>query len=181
MILMGIALSASAGFRIFVPFLVLSIGTLSGHITLSPDFAWIGTWPALICFGVATILEIVAYYVPWLDNLLDTIAVPAAIVAGTVLTAGFITDISPVLRWSLAIVAGGGAAGITQGVTTAVRAMSSGLTAGIANPVVSTVETGTSTVVSVLTVVLPIVGISLAILILLILLTRFIRRRRILT
>ncbi len=178
MALLGVALAAAAGFRLFVPFLVVSIAALSGHLGLSPDFAWIGTWPALIAFIIATVLEIVAYYVPWLDNLLDTITVPAAIVAGTVLTAGFITDMSPVLRWGLAIVAGGGAAGITSLVSSGVRAISSGTTGGMANSVVSTVETGTSTVISTLSVIIPALGIAFALVIVVYLGTRILRRRR---
>src|SRR6516162_6641024 len=96
---LGIGLSAACGFRVFVPLLVMSIANLSGNLTLAHGFEWIGTYPALITFSVATALEIGGYYIPWLDHLLDTIATPAAIVAGTVVTASMVTDLSPFLKW----------------------------------------------------------------------------------
>src|SRR5512140_367408 len=108
----GIGLAAACGFRVFVPPLVLSVAALSGHLHLAPGFQWIGTWPALTAFAVATALEIAGYYIPWVDNLLDTAATPIAIVAGVVMTASCITDVSPFLKWTLAVIAGGGAAGL---------------------------------------------------------------------
>src|SRR2546422_4079009 len=103
-ICLGIGLSAACGFRVFVPLLVMSIAALSGHLTLAHGFEWIGTYSALIAFAVATCLEIGGYYIPWLDNLLDTIASPAAIIAGTLITASLITGVSPFLKWTLAII-----------------------------------------------------------------------------
>lgn len=81
-ICLGIGLSAACGFRVFVPFLIMSISSLTGHLALSPNFQWIGTYPAVVSFAVASLLEITGYYIAWLDNLLDTIATPAAIIAG---------------------------------------------------------------------------------------------------
>src|SRR5437879_3243036 len=107
---LGIGLSAACGFRVFVPLLVMSIASLSGHLPLAHGFEWIGSYPALIAFSVATCVEIFGYYVPWLDHLLDTIASPAAIMAGTLVTASLVTDLGPFWKWSLAIIAGGGAA-----------------------------------------------------------------------
>jgi len=89
-VLMGIGLSASSGFRIFIPFLLISIASLTGYLSLSDSFSWIATYPALITFGVATVLEIAAYYIPWVDNVLDTIASPIAVIAGIILTASVI-------------------------------------------------------------------------------------------
>ena len=109
-VLVGIGLSAACGFRIFVPPLVISIAALSGHLHLASGFEWMGTYPAMTAFGVACALEIAAYYVPWLDHMLDILATPTAVVAGTIVTASLVTDMSPMLRWTLAIIAGGGAA-----------------------------------------------------------------------
>jgi hypothetical protein len=94
-ICLGVGLSAACGFRVFVPLLVMSIASLNGHLTLSPGFEWIGTYPALGAFGAATIFEIAGYYVPWIDNLLDTITTPAALVAGTIVTASVVSELSP--------------------------------------------------------------------------------------
>ena len=163
---MGIGLSAATGFRIFVPFLVASIASLTGYLPLSPSFEWIGTYPALIAFSVATILEIAAYYIPWFDNLLDSIATPAAFIAGAILMFAVLNGLLPLVKWALAIIAGSGAAGIVQTGTTAVRAASTTTTGGIANPVVSTVEAGLSFGLSLLAVFIPVVAASLAMILL---------------
>src|SRR5687768_218879 len=153
---MGIGLAAACGFRIFIPPLVMSIAAVSGNLTLSPGFQWIGTYPALITFGVATALEITAYYVPWLDNLLDSIATPAAVVAGTVVTASMVSGMSPFLQWTLAVIAGGGAAGLVQTATVVTRAASTATTGGIANPLIATGEWVLSLLMSFLTLVVPV-------------------------
>lgn len=160
---LGIGLSAACGFRVFVPMLILSIAANSGHITLASGFDWIGSTPALVTFGVATALEIGAYYVPWLDNLLDSIASPTAVVAGTVVTASVVADVSPLMQWSMALIAGGGAAGAVQATTVLVRGTSTAGTGGLANPLVSTAELGGSVVMSVLSIFLPILAVGLAV------------------
>lgn len=153
---LGIGLSAACGFRIFVPLLAMSFAANAGHINLSDGFDWIATWPAFVCFLTATILEIAAYYIPWLDNALDTIATPAAIVAGTIITAAVITDMSPLLKWSLALIAGGGTAGIIQASTTALRGTSTLATGGLANFAVASGELVASVATTVLSMLLPI-------------------------
>jgi hypothetical protein len=168
-VLLGIGLSAACGFRVFVPLLVMSIASVSGNLTLSHGFEWIGSVPALVAFAVATVLEIAGYYVPWVDHLLDVVATPAAVVAGIVVMASTVTGMSPFLRWSLAIIAGGGIAGTFQAVTSVTRLTSTASTAGLGNPVVSTVEAGGSLGLSVLAVVLPLVAAAIAVLLLVLL------------
>src|SRR5438445_1621214 len=141
-LLIGIGLSAACGFRVFVPLLVVSIASRTGHLHLSHGFEWMGSDAALIAFAAATVLEIAGYYIPWVDNLLDTIASPAAVVAGTLITASLVTDISPFLKWTLAVIAGGGAAGLIQGTTVVARGASSTGTGGLANPLLATAELG---------------------------------------
>ncbi len=157
----GVGLAAACGFRVFVPPLVLSVAALSGQLHLAHGFEWMGTWPALTAFAVATALEIAAYYFPWLDNLLDTAATPIAVVAGIVMAASCISDVSPLLKWTLAIIAGGGAAGIVQLLTVKTRALSSLFTGGLANWVVSTLEAAFSTLLSVLVVLIPLLAFAL--------------------
>ena len=157
-IFLGIGLSAACGFRVFVPLLIMSIAALAGHLHLAQGFAWIGTYAALIVFSVATALEIAGYYIPWFGHFLDTLTTPAAIVAGTITTAAMVTDTSPMLKWTLAIIAGGGAAGIVQGTTVLARGISNAGTAGLATPIVSTVELGASIFTSVLAIVAPILA-----------------------
>jgi hypothetical protein len=173
----GIGLSATCGFRIFVPLLGMSIAHHAGYITLSHGFEWIGSWHATSAFAVAMIVEVIAYYIPWVDNLLDTIATPAAVVAGAITTASMVGDISPLLRWPLAIIAGGGVAGLIQGSSVLVRGTSSATTAGAGNPVVSTGELLASIVGTVVSIVLPIVAIVLVALIMFFVLRRILQRR----
>jgi len=155
-ICLGIGLSAACGFRVFVPLLVMSLASLGGHLTLAPGFQWIGTYPALITFSVATAVEIAGYYLPWVDHTLDTIATPAAIVAGTVITASMVTGMSPILKWTLAIIAGGGAAGLVQGATVVTRAASTATTGGVGNPLVATIELGGAVLTSIAAVLAPV-------------------------
>lgn len=158
-ICIGIGLSAACGFRIFVPPLVMSVASLFGHLTLSPNFAWMGSYPALIAFAVATCIEIVAYYIPWVDNLLDTVATPVAIAAGTVVTASLIPDTDPMLQWSVALIAGGGAAGTIQAFTGIGRLASTLMTGGLGNGLLSTLESGGSIVLSGLAIAVPVVAV----------------------
>ena len=157
-ILMGIGLSAASGFRVFIPFLVLSIASFTGNLTLADSFSWIGTLPAMITFGVATIFEIAGYYIPWVDNILDTITSPMAVVAGAVLMASVVTDISPFVKWTLAIIAGGGVAGTVQAVTGVTRATSTLTTGGLGNPAVSSVESGSSITLSAMSIFIPVIA-----------------------
>ena len=153
----GLGLAAAAGFRVFVPLLVLSVAARAGYLPLSAGFEWIRTTPAVLAFATATVLEVAAYYVPWLDNALDTIAAPTAVVAGVVASASVMTDLPPLVKWSVAIVGGGLAAGVVAGSTSLVRLKSTATTAGLANPVVATTELAGAVVTSLLAIVLPLV------------------------
>ena len=158
-ILIGIGLAASVGFRIFVPLFALSLASFYNVIPLNESWQWVGSSTALIILGIATIVEIFAYFIPWLDNLLDTIAVPLAAVAGTAVMVATVSDLDPTITWALAIIAGGGTATAIKGSTSTTRLASTATTAGIANPVISTVETGTSIVMSVFSIFIPILAI----------------------
>jgi hypothetical protein len=157
----GLGLSAACGFRVFVPLLVMSIAVHSGHLEVASGFDWIGTTPALVTFAIATALEIGAYYVPWLDNFLDTVATPAAIVAGTIVTASMVTDVSPYMRWTLAAIAGGGLAAAVQGTTVVARAISTAATGGLGNPILATAELGGALGASVLVLIVPMVALAI--------------------
>jgi hypothetical protein len=160
-ICLGIGLSAACGFRVFVPLLIVNIAALSGHLTLAHGFEWLGSYPALVAFSVATALEIAGYYIPWVDHLLDTIATPAAVVAGTIVTASLVSDMSPFLRWTLAVIAGGGAAGLVQGTTVGLRATSTATTGGLGNSLFATIELGGAVFTSVAALVAPVVVVLL--------------------
>jgi hypothetical protein len=156
-LLIGIGLSAACGFRVFVPLLGVSIACHGGYLQLSPEFAWLGSTPALMTFAVATVIEVGAYTVPFIDHMMDTLTTPAAVVAGTLLTASLLGDASPLLKWSLAVIAGGGAAGIVQVGTMAVRGGSTLLTAGFGNLIVALLELAGSAIMTLLALMLPVV------------------------
>jgi hypothetical protein len=158
-LLLGIALSAACGFRVFVPFLVVSaIGVLGGW-DLPEGLGWLDTSQALILFAVASAVEIGAYYIPWLDNFLDTVAMPLAAAAGAFATAAVVPpEMSPLLQWTVAVIAGGGSAGIIKGLTSFSRLGSTATTGGIANPILATLELVAAIALAVLAITLPIAG-----------------------
>ena len=161
---LGLALSAACGFRVFVPLLAMSISSRAGLIELGESWVWISETWVLIAFAVATLLEIGAYYIPWLDNLLDSVTTPAAVVAGVIVSAaslGQIEDINPALQWMLAVIGGGGMAGTIQIGSALTRVASTTTTGGAANPVVSTAEAGGAVACSVLAVILPVLAVVL--------------------
>ena len=165
-IFLGIGLAASVGFRVFVPLFALSLASYFNFWELNESWQWIGSLTAVITLGVATLVEISAYYIPYLDNLLDTIAIPLATIAGTAVMVSTVADLSPIITWSLAIIAGGGTAAAIKSSPGATRLASTTTTAGFGNPVVSTVETGTSLVMSIFSIFLPVIAFVLVILIL---------------
>jgi hypothetical protein len=175
--LIGIGLAASCGFRVFVPMFVMSLAVRAGFLQLAEGWSWMGSWPALVAFSVASVAEIVGFYIPWIDHLLDAVAVPAAVIAGTIATAACVADLHPLLKWSAAIIAGGGIAGAIQASTVFVRGASTATTGGLGNWVVSTLELVTSFILSVLAIVVPILTGLLVAAIVFFVVRRFLRRR----
>lgn len=161
---LGIGLSASTGFRVFIPLLVAGLASHVGLLPLGENFSWMGSTPALICFGVAAIVEVLAYYIPFVDNLLDTLATPLSVVAGTLLMTSVFPSDSEWMKWIIGFVVGGGAAATIQSGSVVARLLSSKFTAGAGNPVVSTGEGIAATGFSILSLFIPIlVAILLAI------------------
>ena len=160
-IVLGIALAAATGFRVFLPLLVVGAAAYTGHLTLDNSFAWLGTPSAIIMLSVAALVEILAYYIPVVDNLLDTLAIPAAAVAGTIVSASVMTDVPPMVKWTAAVIAGGGIAGLTHGLTGFVRGHSTVLTGGLGNPVIATAELGGAILMTFLALAAPVVAVAL--------------------
>jgi Domain of unknown function (DUF4126) len=160
-LVLGIALAAATGFRVFLPMLIASGAAYTGHLHLDNGFAWLGTPSALIMLSVAALVEVLAYYIPVVDNMLDVVAAPAAFIAGTVLSAAVMTDMPPMVKWTAAVIAGGGVAGFTRGLTGVIRAHSTVLTGGLGNFVISTAELGGAVLISFLALAAPIAAIAL--------------------
>ena len=157
-LVMGVCLSAACGFRIFVPLLAVGLAVRFMGLHATPALAWTATDLGLVGLSAATLVEILAYYIPWVDNLLDTIHGPLALVAGTLLVGGLLGDMPPALQWGLGVVAGGGAAGAVKTGAATVRAASTATTGGLGNCIVSTVENGCATIGSALAVVAPVIA-----------------------
>lgn len=157
----GIALSAACGFRIFVPPLIMSIAATSGHLSLGPEFQWMGTYSALFAFAVATTVEVAAYFIPWIDNLLDAVSTPVAIAVGTFITGALLPNNDPLLQWTIAAIAGGGSAGIIQTLTGMTRLSSTALTGGFGNGIVSTIEFLGALILSVMAILVPFLAVGL--------------------
>lgn len=157
-ICLGVCLSAACGLRVFLPFLVVSVAAKFGLLELRDGWLWIGSWPALIAFSTATVIEITAYYIPWLDNALDSIATPAAGLAGMLVTVAVMpVDMSPLYSWCVAVIAGGGAALGVQLVTVGTRALSTASTGGAGNHLVSTGEAAGALAISISALFVPVI------------------------
>lgn len=174
----GLGLAACCGFRIFVPMLVAALGTKLGLIGTMPGYEFIGSWSAIIGLSIATAFELGAYYIPWFDNLLDTVAMPVAIVAGTLLSTSFLRVNDEMIRWAMSLMLGGGAAGLIQAGTSLLRLGSAATTGGLANPLVATGENAASLGLSVLTVLLPLFAFALIVCVLIFMVVRLLSRRR---
>lgn len=180
-IFVGLGLAAACGLRVFLPLLVTSVSSHLGVIDLGPEWAWAGSWPAMVALGVAAAFEIGAYWVPWLDHALDVIAGPCAVVAGTLVAASQFGEIEPLVKWASALIAGGGLAATVKAAAMSIRAGSTVTTAGIGNPAVSTVESLLATAASVVAIIAPlIIGAALALVVLVVgvLVLRRVRRSR---
>lgn len=155
---LGVGLAASCGFRVFVPLAVMSLGVKAGLISPAAGWEWLGSWWTIGALGTACAVELVAYYVPWVDNALDSVASPAAVVAGTIAAASQIEGMHPLLTWGTAAIAGGGAAGAVQSATVAVRGASTATTGGFMNWLVATLENAAAFLLALLSVLAPILA-----------------------
>ncbi len=175
----GIGLAAASGFRVFLPLFAVSLASYLGWIPTNDNFQWLSGLPTLIVTGVATLVEILAYYIPVVDNFLDTVTVPLATVAGSVLFASQFIELGTFPQWALAIIAGGGTAATIAAGFAGTRAASTATTAGIGNNVIATTETAGAGLMSVLSIFLPVIAfiIALALLIFVIIFGRKIWRK----
>lgn len=162
-VMLGLGMAAAAGLRVFVPLLLAAIAVRTGHLHPAAGFAWLGSTPALVMFGTAAVIEALAYLVPWLDHLLDTVATPAAVVAGSALVAAVAVDLPPEVRWPLALIAGGGLAGLVQLGTVGARGVSTATTAGFGNPLFALLETGGAVLLAGLALLVPALALVLVV------------------
>ena len=138
---LGLGLAAACGFRVFIPPLMMGVASRFDLYELEGSFTWVGETWAITVFGIATLLEVGGYFIPWIDNLLDTVATPAAIIGGIFVTSASLEgELDPSAQWTLSVIAGGSVSGVIQLGTVATRAISTGTTGGLANPIISLLE-----------------------------------------
>lgn len=154
----GIGLAAASGFRVFLPMFAVSLASYMGWIPMNENFAGLSGLPTLITTGIATVVEVLAYYIPYVDHLLDTLSVPLATVAGSVLFASQFADIGTFPQWALALIAGGGTAAAISSGFAGTRAASTATTGGLGNSVVATTETAGAGIMSFLAIAAPIIA-----------------------
>ncbi|CEG22133.1 hypothetical protein BN1080_01054 [Planococcus massiliensis] len=155
-ICIGLALSATTGFRVFTPLLITGLFVRADWLSLAEGFSWIGSTPALIAFGVATVLEITVNYIPAVGSFMKVLETPLAALAGILLTASFIGDMSPFLEWSIAIIGGGGIATTSHAAVASVKGASETV---LMSPAVAGIEDATATAVPILIFIIPILAI----------------------
>lgn len=172
-IAIGIGLSASCGFRVFIPMLLAGLAAKIGIFPLQEGFQWLAGWPAIIGFGTATVVEVIAYYVPFIDNLLDTLSTPLAILAGTLLLTSVLPIDSDLLKWITGSVIGGGTASVIQGGTVLTRLASSKFTAGTGNFIVASGENAAAFGSSLLALFIPLLVAAVVIVMIVIIITKF--------
>ena len=168
----GLGLGVAAGFRVVVPFWMLSAAAYFGHLPLQGNMQWLGGETALIGLTIALVVELLAYSIPWLDNVVDTVAVPVAAIAGTLLMALATNELDPFAKWSLAIVAGGGTAATVKGLSGFTRLISTATTGGLTNLLVAIAELLGAIALSALALTAPLLAFA-GVLVLFILLLRF--------
>ncbi len=177
-ICLGVGLAACSGFRVFIPLLLSNIAIHFGLVSMAHGFEFMGSWAAFAVLASAATLELAGYYIPFVDNLLDTIAIPASVAAGTLLTTSFVHIDNPILHWGLGLMIGGGTAGFVQTSTSLLRLASTKLSGGVANPVIATVENVVAVGLSLLTFWLPIVAIAIVFLLVVWLVKKLISRNK---
>ena len=159
----GIGLAAATGFRIFMPMFAVSLASYLGWIPVNESFAWLTGLPTLIATGIAMVAEVLAYYIPFVDHLLDTMSVPLATIAGSVMFASQFTDLGTFPQWALALIAGGGTAAAISSGFAGTRAASTATTGGLGNSVVATSETAGAGIMSFLALAAPVIAFVLAV------------------
>ncbi|WP_454059792.1 DUF4126 domain-containing protein [Elizabethkingia ursingii] len=160
----GIGLAAASGFRVFMPLFAVSLASYLGWIPMNESWQWLAGLPTLIATGIAMIVEILAYYIPFIDHLLDTINIPLATIAGTLLFASQFTHLGAFPQWSLALIAGGGTASVISSGFAGLRATSTATTGGTGNFMVASTETFGGSLMSILALAAPIIAFIITIL-----------------
>jgi hypothetical protein len=163
-IAMGLSLAACAGLRAFLPLFVVGVAGKLDLLPLLRSFEWLESWPALTVFGVAMLAELLGDKFPVVDNVLDAMQLFVKPVAGVILMASVLTELTPLQAAVLGLIVGSSAAGAVHVTKAKLRLASTATTAGIGNPFLSLIEDAGALLGSVSALVVPVVMVLLLIL-----------------
>lgn len=155
---MGIGLAACAGIRAWLPLLLAGGLARWGVIELGQSFQFISSDRALILFGVATVIEILGDKIPAVDHALDSVSTVLRPVAGSILAASVLWQVSdPLTALTLGVAVGAPTSLVPHAAKSVLRAASTTLTGGLANPLISVLEDILAFGLFLLTVLVPVV------------------------
>jgi hypothetical protein len=154
---LAFGLAAVAGIRAWLPLLLTGLLARFGLVHVGESFAFVSSTPALVLFGVATVVEIAGDKIPAIDHTLDMAGTFVRPAAGALLAAAAMYQIeSPLYACVLGLVIGAPTALVPHATKAAARAASSTFTAGLANPLLSFAEDGLAIGMFILAIVLPV-------------------------
>jgi len=155
-IALAISLAASAGLRAFLPLLIAGILARLEVLSLGESYTFVGSTPALVCFGIATLLEIAGDKIPAVDHALDVGGTVVRPLAGSLLAASVMWQIDePLWALVLGVIVGAPSALAPHAAKAATRGVSTTLTAGFANPVLSIMEDVSAAAIAILAILVP--------------------------
>lgn len=167
-ILMGFSLAATCGLRAFLPLLIIGIAAKTGYVSLAPGFEWMMSWPAIICFGSATVLEILGDKFPAVDHVLDAAGIVVRPVAGALAASSMIQGMDPLLALVIGIIMGATIAAVVQTIKGGLRIFSTATTGGVANPIISTAEDSATAAAGIMGILIPALAAALILTVLLV-------------
>lgn len=152
-ILLGLALATATGFRIFLPMFLLSFTSHIGWVTLPQKLSWLEGETALFVLGVAMLIELVSYFIPGVDNIMDIIDTPIAVIVGFLVVFSVI-EVNSMMEWILAVVIGGIVPAVIKACKATIRGGVTLLMGGLGNGLFSIVEALASILIVVISVFL---------------------------
>lgn len=164
---LGFSLAACAGIRAWLPMLVAGLAArFTDQVELGESFQFLSSTPALVLFGIATVVEVVGDKIPAVDHALDAAGTFIRPVAGALLSASVLYQVeNPLWALGIGILVGAPTAAVPHAVKSASRGLSSTFTFGLANPILSVVEDVAAFTLAALAIVIPVVmGFSVVVL-----------------
>ena len=156
-IMSGVMLAAVCGLRAFLPLLAVGIAARLGALHLNAEFTWLESWPAIVAFGLAALLEMAADKIPIVDHALDLLGGLVRPMAGALVALGLLPQFPKLVTLLIALGSAGGAFGV-QAIKAKTRLVSSAATLGHANPVLSGAEDLASFILTVAAILAPLIA-----------------------